>query len=275
MPKHLKVIAIGGGKGGVGKTQVAVNLAIKLAQLGHKTVLFDADFGLSNVDIALGLKPKQTLQDVVEGRAQLADILMDGPEGLKILPGASGVEHMAQLGPQASYGLIQDFMDFYAEFEYLIIDIAAGISSAMMRMAASSDEIVVVANDDPASLADAYAMIKVLNKSYHVDKFKILINRVDSCSQANQIFAKLTSVADRYLSVVLQLIGWINDEPLVKKAQKQQNALVCAYPSSQGAKRMTELAQSIAALPSDAKLDGNSQFFVQRFLSSTLCSEAP
>jgi flagellar biosynthesis protein FlhG len=272
--KHLKVIAVSGGKGGVGKTHVAVNLAITLSQMGKKCILFDADFGLSNVDIVLGLKPQLTLLDVVEGNATLQSILIDGPAGLKILPGASGVERMAHLNAQESFGLIQDFVSFYKDYDYLIVDTAAGISSTVVRMAAASDDVLIVAGDDPASLTDAYSMIKVLNRTYHIDKFKVLINRVNSHSQAEQIFAKLTRVADQYLSVVLQLIGWIKEEPLVKKALKKQQALVCAYPTSDGAKRYQHLASEIIQLPNFNIANGCTQFFVQRFVDSNDCYKA-
>lgn len=266
--KRLKVIAISGGKGGVGKTQVAVNTACTLAQQGYKCILFDADFGLSNVDIALGLKPTKNLLDVVEGRETLHSILIEGPWGVKILPGASGVERMAELSAHESYGLIQDFTQFYQDYDYLIVDTAAGISNTVVRIAAAADDVVIVTADDPASMTDAYAMIKVLNKSYHLDKFKILVNRVANCSQAEQIFAKLTKVTDQYLNVVLQLIGWINEEPLVKKAQKKQQVLVSAYPTSLGAARYAKLAQELVRLPNNNQARGQSQFFVQRFVEA-------
>lgn len=272
--KRLKVIAISGGKGGVGKTQIAVNLACALSQQGKKCILFDADFGLSNVDIALGLKPQQTLLDVVEGKAALASILIEGPFGLQILPGASGIEKMVELSSQESYGLIQDFVGFYSDYDYLIVDTAAGISNTVVRMAAASDDVVVVLADDPASLTDAYALIKVLNKSYHIDKFKVLVNRVNTHSQAQQIFVKMLRVTDKYLNVVLQPIGFIPEEPLVKKSQKQQKALICAYPTSKGALGYTELAKNVCNWPTSDHIIGGAQFFAQRFVGGHNLTEA-
>lgn len=272
--KRLKVIAISGGKGGVGKTQVAVNLACSLSQQGKRCVLFDADFGLSNVDIALGLKPKQTLLDVVEGRASVESILLEGPYGLQVLPGASGMERMAELTPAESYGLIQDFMSFYEDYDYLIVDMAAGIANSVVRLGAACDEIIVVVCDDPASMTDAYAMIKVLNKVYHIDKFKILANRVIGASQGEQIFAKLTKVTDIYLNVLLQYIGYIQEEPLVKKSLKKQQALVCAYPTSKGAMGYMKLAHELMSNPGMHDIRGASQFFIQRFINMPKTSEA-
>jgi len=261
------VVAVTGGKGGVGKTNVAVNLGASLAQRGKEVFLLDADFGLSNVDIALGLRPKLTLANVIENECSLDQIILKGPYGLNIVPGASGLPHLAQMEAKNYAGLIHAFDSLAGKLDTLIIDTAAGISDAVVRFAVAASEIIVVVCDEPASLADSYALIKVLHKNFGVQRFRIVVNMSSSLHDAKQLFAKLTNVTDKYLNVVLHFLGWIPEDELVRKAIRQQCAVVEAYPSCKAAQCFNNLAQSISELPLPRVGSGHVQFFIEQLIN--------
>ena len=165
LPEPTRVLAVTSGKGGVGKSTISINLAAALALRGDRVVLLDADLGLANIDVLLGLKAKQTLQDVLEGTCELQDILLTGPAGIRIVPAASGVQHMSELSNAERAGLIQAFSALDFESDWLIIDTAAGIAANTLQFCEAAQEVLVVVCDDPASLTDAYATIKVLNRT--------------------------------------------------------------------------------------------------------------
>ncbi len=160
----VQVIAVTGGKGGVGKTNVSVNLSLALAELGRRVMLLDADLGLANVDVLLGLTPKHTLADVIEGRCELRDVLLQGPGGIRIVPAASGTQSMVHLSPAQHAGLIQAFSDIGDNLDVLVIDTAAGIGESVVSFVRAAQEVLLVVCDEPTSITDAYALIKLLNR---------------------------------------------------------------------------------------------------------------
>ncbi|MCS5711407.1 MinD/ParA family protein [Candidatus Berkiella aquae] len=265
--KIANVIAITGGKGGIGKTTLSVNLGIAIAQTGKKTYLLDADFGLSNVDVMLGLKPQFTLLDVIENRASLAQIIIEGPAGLHIIPGASGFARMVDMAARDYGGIIAAFQSLASQVDTLIIDTAAGISDSVIRFAVAANEIMVVVTDEPTSLADAYALIKLLNLRHGIQRFRIIVNLSSSLYEAKKLFAKLTNVTDQYLNVVLHFLGWVPEDELVRKAIKQQCAVMEAYPSSKAAQCVMTLASQINKLPLPKSQGGQVQFFIEQFIN--------
>lgn len=265
-PRPVRVVAVVSGKGGVGKTNVAVNLGVALAQQGRATALLDADMGLANVDILLGLHPRYNLSHVIDGKRTLDEILVEGPAGLKIVPAASGIQQMAELAAAQQAGLIRAFSGLRVPLEVLIVDTAAGISSPVVNFARACQEVVVVVCDEPASLADAYAFIKLLNRDYRLFRFQILCNQVRTDSQGRQLYEKLCRVTDRYLDVTLNYFGSVPKDDAVSKAVQMQQPVVSAFPASPAALALKSLARKVEQWPLVNAPSGQLEFFVERMI---------
>ncbi len=262
----IRTIAVSAGKGGVGKTNVSVNLAITLAKQGQKVLLLDADLGLANIDVLLGLHPRQNLAHVFDGQCELDEVLLEGPEGIKIIPASSGVEKMTQLLPQDHAGLINAFSQLTEHFDVLIIDTAAGISDSVVSFTKAAQEILLVVCDEPTSITDAYAMIKILSREHQVNNFHILANMVRSASEGRQLFQKLYRVTEHFLDVTMDYVGAIQEDDLLKKSVKQQQAVVKAYPSSKSARAFEKLAQQVLLWKPKPDLLGQTSFFIERLI---------
>lgn len=265
-----KVIAITGGKGGIGKTNIATNLSIALAKMQQEVLLLDADMGLSNIDVLLDLKVQRNLQDVLNGDAKLQDIIVEGPHGIKIIPGTSGNLKMAQLNSTELAGLVDSFSTLDKEPNILTIDTAAGMSESVLHLTAASDEIVVVVCNEPTSIADAYALIKVLNLNYKKNKFRIVVNKVASTGEVEEVFAKLTKVTDQFLNVALSLIGSVPKDKMMERAVRRRKAVVSAYPNSASSMAITEIASKIVNWPAKQIDFGNYQFFTEKRLNNLM-----
>lgn len=255
LPKQ--VIAITGGKGGVGKTNTAINLAINQSIAGERVYLLDADFGLSNINVALNMNADKTLANVIDGECDIKDIVLDGPFGVKIIPGASGIQKLVQLKPIEYIGIIDGFNSLSQDVDSFIIDTAAGISDMVIRFALAANEIIVVVNNEPTSLMDAYGLIKILNAQHQVKRIKVIVNMSSSLSESMEIFAKLTNVTEKYLNVALHFLGWIPNDEYVKKAICQQRPLMELYPSSKAAKHYKEIAHKLISMKKEVRLEGN------------------
>ncbi len=265
-PRPVRVIAVTSGKGGVGKTNLSVNLGVALAQMKRRVILMDADMGLANVDILLGLSPKFNLSHVLQGEKTLQDIMLDGPAGLKIIPASSGIQHMTELSVTEQAGIIRAFSEIDNNLDILIVDTAAGISSAVVNFARACQEIIVVVCDEPTSLTDAYAYIKLLNRDYGLSKFHIVSNMVNNMQQGQQLFTKLSKVTDRYLDVNLNFVGAIPFDEMLRKAVQKQTAIVDAFPQSKAAMAIKNLALRIENWPIKAQAGGYLEFFVERMI---------
>lgn len=241
----VKVIAVTSGKGGVGKTHVSVNLAYQLARKGKRVLLLDADLGLANVDILLGLRPTRNLSHVLAGECELRDIVMTGPGGLSVIPAAAGIKRMAELGASEHASIVQAFSSLRDEYDVLVIDTAAGISDSVVSFSRASQHVLVVVNDEPTSLADAYGLIKVLNRDAGITRFKVLCNKVDSERQARSVYARLQEVADRFLDVVIEYAGLIPRDEFVQRALARQRVVCELFPATEAAlafKRLADVA---------------------------------
>ncbi len=267
-PKPVQVIAVSSGKGGVGKTNVSVNMALAIAATGKKVMIMDADLGLANVDIMLGLKPEHNLYHVLQGERTLEEVIVDGPGGVKIIPAASGIKQMSELTPMENAGVIRAFSEISNDVDVLIIDTAAGISDSVIAFAKASQEVVVVVCDEPASLTDAYALIKVLNMDYGVQKFRILSNMTHSAQEARELYNKLVAVTDRYLDATLINMGTVPYDDYLRKAIKKQKSVVDAYPRSRSAMAFKNLAQKADKWPRPDAAAGHLEFFVERLIRS-------
>jgi len=262
----VRAIAVTGGKGGVGKTNVSVNLAIAAAEAGHRVMVFDADLGLANIDVVLGLHPKHDLSDFLEGRCELSDVIIEGPSGIRIIPGASGVKGMAELSTLEHTGLIRAFADIGQEIDTFIIDTAAGISDTVISFSRAAHEILVVVCDEPASITDAYALIKLMNRDYGTSRFRLVSNMVSSPQEGRELYNKMCRVTDRYLDVMLSYMGSIPYDMSLKKAVKTQKPVIHAYPRSKAAQAFRGLARRLDDWPQPSGASGQVQFFVERLI---------
>jgi flagellar biosynthesis protein FlhG len=260
------VIAITSGKGGAGKTNVSVNLSLALAELGQRVVLLDADLGLANVDLSLGLTPKHTLIDVIEGRLELRDVMLKGPGGIRIVPATSGDSGMSNLTTAQYAGLIQAFNDIDDDLDVLVIDTAAGVSEQVVHFVRAAHEVLVVICDEPSSIANAYAFIRMLNRDYGMNRFHVLANRVKNPQDGRSLFNKLTKLTDNYLDAALHYAGHIPYDKNVAESLKRQRALYETFPRSKASQAFRTLAQKVNRWPLQTTPRGHLEFFVERLL---------
>lgn len=265
-PNPVRVIAVTGGKGGVGKTNVSVNLAVAMADLGRRVMLLDADLGLANIDVVLGLHPERDLSHVVRGECSLEDVLIEGPSGILVAPAASGVQQMAELSKSEHAGLIRAFSDVGSDLDVMIVDTAAGISDIVVSFSRAVQEVVVVVCDEPASITDAYALIKLLNREYSIDRFHILANMVQTAQEGRTLYNKICRVTDRYLDAMLSFMGSVPYDDNLRKAVRTQKPVVQAFPRSRSAQSFKNLAKKADNWPVPEGVSGHLQFFVERLI---------
>lgn len=267
--KPVKVIAVSAGKGGVGKSNVSVNLAVALAKQGDKVLLLDADLGLANVDIMLGLHSKYNISHVMQGICHLTDIILEGPEQIKVVPASSGTEYMTQLTTTEHAGIINAFNEITDELDYMIIDTAAGISDTVLSFVRSSQELLVVVCDEPTSLTDAYALIKVMSKRYQWQHFHIVANMVRKLKDGRDLYNKLFRVAGQFLDVRLDYLGAIPFDEHVHEAVKKQKPVLSCWPDSPASKALMQIAETVKHWSFDTEMVGNTRFFLERLIAES------
>ena len=265
----VQVIAVTGGKGGVGKTTVAVNLSLALAELGRRVVLLDGNLGLANIDALLGLAPQYTLADLIEGRCELSDVLVRGPGGVQIVPAASGIRSMVHLSPAQHAGLIQAFSEIGDSVDVLVIDTAAGIGASVVSFVRAAQEVLLVVCDEPTSITDAYALIKLLNRDYGMNHFRVLANMAQSPQEGRNLFAKLTKVTERFLDVTLQYVGAVPYDENVRKAVQNQRAIYENFPRSKSAQAFQAIALKVDAWPLPGDPRGHVEFFLEQRIKNS------
>jgi flagellar biosynthesis protein FlhG len=243
--KRCRAIAVAGGKGGVGKTTVSVNLGMALAIEGHQVILLDADMSLANIDVLLGLTPTRHIGHLLDGVCSIEDLLMTAPHGLKVVPAGSGTRRLSQLGAGEHAAVIRAFDDLIAPPDYLVVDTAAGLSDNVAMFAAAADDVVVVVCDEPASLTDAYALLKVLSRDFGVRRFRMVANMVRNVGEAKQLHQKLARVCDRFLDVALEFMGHVPQDERLKQAIRRQSAVVDLWPSSRSGLAFKQLAGAV------------------------------
>ncbi|MFP5345233.1 MAG: MinD/ParA family protein [Gammaproteobacteria bacterium] len=261
-----KVFAVTSGKGGVGKTNVSVNLAVAMALRNKQVLLMDADLGLANVDVLLGLNPAHNLSHVLSGERSLEQVILPGPAGLRIVPAASGIQSMAQLNTMQIAGLVHAFSELSGNLDVLMIDTAAGISDNVINFTRAAQEIVVVVCDEPSSITDAYALIKLLSREHGRQRFRVLASMTRHPGEGRELFMKLVRASDRFLDVVLEYMGAVPHDDDLRKAVQRQRAAVEMFPRSHAALAFKEMARSTERWPMAAGPSGQLEFFVERFL---------
>ncbi len=264
----VRVIAVASGKGGVGKTNVSVNLAVAMVAEGKKVMLLDADLGLANVDIMLGLHPEYNLSHVINGERTLEEVIVEGPGGLRVVPASSGTQNMAELTPAQHAGMIQAFSEVGHDLDVMIIDTAAGIADSVISFSRAAQEVIVVVCDEPASITDAYALIKLLNRDYGIQRFRVLSNMAHSMQEGRELFNKMVKVTDRFLDVTLDFMGTVPYDEYLRKALQKQKAVIEAYPRSKAAMAFKTLAKKADNWPIPRSAGGHLEFFVERLIQS-------
>ncbi len=265
LAQPVQVIAVTGGKGGVGKTSASVNLATALAAR-KRVVLLDGDLGLANADVFLGLSPRYTLAHVISGERTLDEVLIQAPQGFQVVPAASGATDLACMGAAEHLGLVRAFSSLAAQVEVLIIDTAAGIAHGVMQFAQAAQHVLVVICDEPASLTDGYALIKVLSRNHGVGRFRILANRVRSTGAGRELFERFERVTTRFLDVVLEFAGEIPEDEYLHRSVREQRPVCDAYPASGSARAFKKLADAADTWPVPPGPRGNIEFFVERLV---------
>lgn len=263
----VRVLTVSAGKGGVGKSSISVNLALSLQKQGNRVAIFDGDLGLANIDVMLGVYASKTIENVILGECHLNDTLIEGPEGIKIIPSVSGIEGMANLSKQQHAGIVDAFNELSCEIDYLIIDTAAGISDSVLSFIRSSQEVLIVVRDEPTSITDAYALIKIMHRRYAFNRFNILANFARSSEDGAQLFRKLCRVSDKFLDVSLTYLGDIPNDGLLAQALRVQKPVVMQYPDAKSTKAFRLLADKIDTLSWPNLINSNTGFFFQRAVS--------
>lgn len=243
-----RIIAVTSGKGGVGKTNIVANLGYALCKAGKRVLIFDADLGLGNLDVLLGLTPEYNLSHVVRGRKKLKEIIITGPGNMKILPASSGVQELTKLTRFQKIGILNELNNLISSFDVLLIDTAAGISSNVLYFNASANEIMVVVTPEPTSITDAYALIKVLSVKYREKNFKLLVNFASSEQEAEEISRQLCLVAERFLDVSIDYFGHILADSNVNKGVRRQMVVSQMAPMTQASRNFAELSHKLARM---------------------------
>ena len=248
-----QVITITSGKGGVGKTNIVANIGFALGRLGKRVLIFDADLGLGNLDVLLGITPEYNLSHVIQGEKTLRDIVVPGPGGLQILPAASGVQELTELTKEERYLVFSQLEEFIKDFDVMLIDTAAGISSNVLYFNINADDIFVVATPEPTSITDAYALMKVLSVKYGSNQFKLVVNAAASEKEAGDVYRQISLVTDRFLNVDIEYFGGIVLDENLKKGVRKQKVVSEMAPMSKSSRNFSLLARKIACRTTHAE----------------------
>lgn len=242
---QARIIAVTSGKGGVGKTNIVANLGYALCKAGQRVLIFDADLGLGNLDVLLGLTPRYNLSHVIDGERRLAEIIVEGPGNLKILPASSGIQSLTRLTPSQKARIILEIDQILSGFDMVLIDTAAGISADVLYFNASANEIMVVVTPEPTSITDAYALIKVLSVKYREKNFRLLVNLAKHVREADDVSRQLCLVANRFLDVSIDYFGRVLIDENVRAGVRKQRVVGEMAPMSQASRDFAELAHKL------------------------------
>lgn len=245
----LRTIAFTSGKGGVGKSSLVVNVGLVLARQGKRVVILDGDLGLANIDVLLGITPKRTLKDVIEGDLDLRDVMVTGPFGIGVIPASSGAEALANLDPGRRNRLLMKLATMDDLADVLLVDTAAGISATVLSLVLACQEVVVVTVPEPTAITDAYALLKVLSRRNPDHAVRLLVNMVETQAQAEEVYRGLQRVVQRFLPSRPLYAGHVVWDPCVSKAVQEQKPLTIHYPYTQATRCISALAHSLLALP--------------------------
>lgn len=244
-PIGARVITVTSGKGGVGKSNVSVNLAIQFKKLGKRVIIFDADFGLANVEVIFGIVPKYNMFDMIYNNKDITEVLTSGPLGIEFISGGSGVQELLRLDKNQLAFMIEKLYELDRLADIIIIDTGAGISDSVLDFVAASSEVLLVTTPEPTSITDAYAVLKAIKRRHNnVDQklINLLVNRTDTVAEGKEIFNKLNKVTNKYLDLDLTNIGYLPNDKHLVKAVVEQKPVSILFPKSIITKGFEELA---------------------------------
>lgn len=265
--RPTQVFSVTSGKGGVGKTAVVANLGISLARMGKRVLIIDADLGLANIDVIYGLTPRFNMNNFFSGEVGLQQIMVEGPSGIKILPAGSGLQQVTHLNSLQKIQFMEGLESLDEDFEVVLVDTEAGISENVTYFSAAANEILIIATSDPASITDAYTLMKLLSMEYQQKKFHLVVNIVKDPEEGLDVFQKLTIVANRFLNISINYLGCIPFDKKMKEALRRQKPIVDLLPDGRSSAVFENLAQSLVSLPVDLHLNGSLQFFWKKLLT--------
>jgi flagellar biosynthesis protein FlhG len=259
--QKICVISITSGKGGVGKTNIAVNLAYLLAESKKKILVLDADCGLANIDLILGLTPKYNLYHVLKGEKTLKEAIINGPGGIKILPSSSGIQEMSSLSMAQKLILQDELNALQVRPDFMLIDTSAGINDNVLYFNMIANETIIVVTPEPTSLTDAYALIKVLYQRHAKKRFSLLVNMVKTPAEAKEVFLRMAQATNHFLNLAIEQLGYVSCDDNVPRAVKQQKLLAERYPDSPSVKSLREVANKLCQPRSEQEDAGTIHLF--------------
>ncbi|MBI9089357.1 MAG: MinD/ParA family protein [Desulfobacterium sp.] len=258
------IIAVTSGKGGVGKTNISLNLALALGRAGIRTCLFDADIGLANINILINYYPEQTLEDVMEKRLGLDSILFKDYQGIDIVPGSSGIQQMANLDEKEIPSLIRSF-SLLGDYDCLIVDSSAGVAKNVISLCLAAPHVMLVLTPEPTSLTDGYALLKVLLMNGFGGKVHVVVNRVSPRAMGQTVFNHFKKVVDKYLKLDILFLGSVDDDPRVARAVKEQRPFLLSYPSTPASDCIRTLADTCRGLMGEPAPEAVNRFWAAYF----------
>lgn len=243
-PEYARVIAVTSGKGGVGKTTITVNLAVAFARAGKRVAIFDADLGLANVHILMGVRPRFNLMHMIQDGFSLDDVLFEGPLGIKLLSGGQGVRELANLNDEERRALLRQIDQLEREVDILLVDTGAGISENVLRFATFADEVIVVTTPNVAATVDGYSIIKILREMDPRGKIGLVTNQVTNMYHAKNVFNRLDAASRKYLSYELGDLGYVVNDEVVKQANQARKPLLMMNPHAPAARCLSQVAET-------------------------------
>lgn len=265
--KLTQVIGIASGKGGVGKTSIASNLAVSLVMRGHKVMLFDADLGLANAQLAFGCRTEFNFSHVLSGEKTLKEIIVTTRPGVRLVPGASGMQYLASLDASKAAGIVQAFSALDEEIDYFIIDSAAGIADSVVTFMQAAQRRYIVMRDEPSSIADAYGMIKVLSLELGLNEIYLVPNMVETQEAGEVLYTRVNDVCKRFLGVDIGYLHSITNDDHMLDAIRAYKSVLEFAPGGNAARDFRQLALATEGLEQIGEMSGGMQFFLERFIA--------
>ncbi|HZD59698.1 MAG TPA: MinD/ParA family protein [Anaerolineae bacterium] len=242
---NTRIIAISSGKGGVGKSNLVVNLGIALAMRSKKVAILDADLGLANIDVLLGINPKYNLQHLVDGKKTVHEILLDGPHAIKVVPGGSGIPELANLSDDKQQKIIEDFVELDSEADIALIDTGAGISKNVIAFILAAREAIIITTPEPTAITDAYGLIKVITQRDIDVDMKIVVNMVSSEKEGQEIAGRIVIATRQFLNKRIEVLGYITSDGSVNASVRRQKPFILEYPGARASRCIKQIAASL------------------------------